>query len=208
MMLGEEIPRRSYCEGKVVLLSLLLGGAALLSLAQIPHEADVATDMIAVAPTGVKKQLLQPARAWQPPRAGHFMQPKFTASALPSQSEPLDAEDSSRREVVSRISKLAGAFALAGAGLKDQPALAGVETVPAVRKKSDSRFKALLLAPATAVTWVLFNIAGPGLNQLDEMSDVAKAREGAAAPKRAAPKKAAPPKKAAAAPKKKSGLFR
>merc|ERR1719379_1026166 len=44
-------------------------------------------------------------------------------------------------------------------------------------REKESRPGLLLAVPAVAVGWVGFNILGPALNQLDDMGEVAKARE-------------------------------
>merc|ERR1712216_229075 len=127
--------------------------------------------------------------------------PVQSASALNSQA---DSDDSTfaitntesqiegRREAMARAAAALGIVAAATA--QDQPALAEGEVAPG--KSIPARLGSLVVLPGLAVSWVLFNMLGPGLNQLDGMSEKADTREGKK--KFTMPKAAArpPPKKA------------
>lgn len=117
MMLGETMPRSAQCGWKApVLLSLLLGFAALLSLPHALYKEESAINM-ALAPSAMKP--VQPMQFMQPSRAGPFMQQPVTArqpvqvSALtsPDQSEPSPALAKQRRDMI------AASLAFAAAGL-------------------------------------------------------------------------------------------
>merc|ERR1719356_209035 len=130
---------------------------------------------MAAAPSAIK-QPMQPTKAWQPPRAGHFMQPLRArqpvqpVQALKSPSEPDHSkyaltkasshfEPSSISEKQGRREMAAAVLALlAGATAENQPALA--EEAATEVKKGDDRTKLLLPLPAVALGWVGFNING------------------------------------------------
>lgn len=83
-MLGEEVPRRAKFEGKALLLvSLLLAGAAFLSWPRAAYEEDAATNM-AVAPTAMRQSM-----ALQPPRAQYSMQRSMMARQPVSSLQPV-----------------------------------------------------------------------------------------------------------------------
>merc|ERR1712032_1734529 len=98
--------------------------------------------------------------------------------------------------------KKAAGLAVGSSVLKDRVARAEDEAVAVVEKK-DNRIL-YLTAPVAAVTWALFNILGPGTNQLNVMSAKAAEREGTPVKTRSSPVKKRSPAKSApkSAPKK------
>merc|ERR1719310_2376773 len=80
-------------------------------------------------------------------------------------------------QVKGRREMMAGTLGLAAAAA-ERKALAE-ET-----RKKDGRGALLLVAPATALGWVGFNILGPALNQLDTMQDRADSLSGGGKKKR------------------------
>eukprot|EP00747_Dinoflagellata_sp_TGD_P144061 gnl/TRDRNA2_/TRDRNA2_176455_c0_seq1.p1 gnl/TRDRNA2_/TRDRNA2_176455_c0~~gnl/TRDRNA2_/TRDRNA2_176455_c0_seq1.p1 ORF type:complete len:222 (+),score=47.31 gnl/TRDRNA2_/TRDRNA2_176455_c0_seq1:110-775(+) len=221
MMLGETMPRKSYCDGKVfLLLSLLFGCAALLSLQQTLNNNDATATMISVS---------SPTRSSQPLRASQSMpfmgrvpaqRPSQAVSALKSPSQfddstyELSGTESQMQGRREAIAQAVAALGVAAAVTQNQPALA--EDAAAKPPSVAGRLGSLIVLPGIAVSWVLFNILGPATNQLDGMSAKADAREGKKpftmpkASSRPPPKfkttaKAAPAKTAA---KKSGGFFR
>jgi len=208
-MLGETVSRKTNCDAKALLLiTLLLGFAAILSLPYALNKDDSVMAMIS-APSASMRSMRGGQLPWAQRTPMRAQQPVQRVSALPSSTEPdysmdpitdmeSQVEPSSalegRRDMMARA---AAALGLAAAATQGEAALADDGA-----KKSDGRLGLLVIAPTTAVGWVLFNMLGPGSNQLDGMSAKAASR----APKKTAFRaKAAPAKKAA--PKKKS-LFR
>jgi len=173
MLLGEQVTRKPYQNGKALLIvSLLLGFAALVSLSHAFSKEESAVTMVA-APSSMK-QTVRPWQSLRAPTAPQMMgarqaiQP-LSALRSPSQMEPSDTLAKERREMMTK--GVAGLGALAAAGTQSASA---AETV-----KRDGRLGLLITAPGLAISWVLFNILGPAGGQFGQMSETAKKREDA-----------------------------
>jgi len=204
-MLGEEVPSRGAWKAPMI-LSLLLGLAALLTLPRLLHKEETAIDMFSVPKASAMTQSIPSQRAWQLARAPQFRQP------MRARAEP-DAEAESPLARRDMMAKSAAALGLGVAASQDQAAMAAVAggAKPAGKDLGGGGQFVGFLGPVAAASWALFNIAGPGLGQLDNMQAKADAREGKAPkrapPPKAAPKRAPPPPKKAAPPKKEGGGF-
>jgi len=173
MLLGEPVTRKSYRDGKALLiLSLLLGFAAVMCLSH-PFSKEESAVTMAAAPFAMKQQSVKPWQSLRAPtgpqimRARQAIQPVSASRSqaeLGSQFEPSASLVSGRREMMAKGAAALGGLAAAGT----QSALA------AETQKRDGRLGLLLTLPGAAVSWVLFNILGPANEQLGGMNEVAK----------------------------------
>lgn len=173
MQTSAETPSPDRRVGKTVMVISLVGLACVtfwaLSSSQVAV-GDSATNM-AVAPTMQLPKLRSPMV--QQLRTRNFLTPAQASKS------PMESGDADIAAPLSKRDMLGGAVASAAAALP-MAANAGVilEDPRKDVKPKEGRGGLLLAVPAVAVGWVGFNIIGPALNQLDDMGEVAKAREG------------------------------
>lgn len=170
MQIGDsKTPSRALRVGKVLgLFSLFLGVACVTLWAfgtQQVGAAEPATSMAMAQPMQMQK--LQNPMQQVPPR--NFM------NRIAALKRSDDVPAMTKREMMAATIASA-AVALPGAANAANDA-ASVQMYKPDLKQQSGRFGLLALAPATAVGWVLFNIFGPALNQLDDMGDKNDARD-------------------------------
>jgi len=168
MDLGQAVPRSTYCGWKaLLLLSLLLGFAAFASLPYALYKDQPTTDMVAM-PTAASTKLAaaMPApKPWQLSQARQFRQPTRASTVTNAESNV------GRRDM---LAKLAGG-GLAAAAAQNQVANAGVQIDYSGKDKNKGGWTDippyLIVPPGLALTWALFNIAGPAGDQLQTMNE-------------------------------------